>query len=193
VERLRFGRRARRRARWRRLTIGAWLVTMAGTSLGVPTGMGFLGGLGEAPIDSPGVQTSDTAASLLRFRSSVFSARPDRPERDRQEPERRRKRAKPAGMAEATPPSEPPSVTEIVYAAAAEHGVDPAYLLSVAECESGLDPGAGNGAGYYGLFQFDEETWAAYGYGSIYDPAAQADTAAALLAAGHSSRWPNCA
>jgi len=53
--------------------------------------------------------------------------------------------------------------------------------------------GAYNAAGYHGLFQFDEQTWAAYGYGDIYDPTAQSRTAARLIAAGESSRWPNCA
>ena len=85
------------------------------------------------------------------------------------------------------------SVTGIIYAAANEFGLDPSYLLSVASCESGLSPTAYNPAGYHGLFQFDQTTWAAYGYGSIYDPTAQARTAARLIAAVQSSRWPNCA
>ncbi len=84
-------------------------------------------------------------------------------------------------------------MTEIIYTAADEFGIDGGYLLSVAECESSLNPGAVSPAGYHGLFQFDEQTWAAYGYGSIYDPVAQARTAAELLAAGEASRWPNCA
>lgn len=83
--------------------------------------------------------------------------------------------------------------TGVIQEAAAEFGLDPGYLLSVASCESGLDPTAYNPAGYHGLFQFDQTTWAAYGYGSIYDPTAQARTAARLIAAGQSSRWPNCA
>lgn len=86
------------------------------------------------------------------------------------------------------------SVSGIIYSAANEFGLDPSYLLSVASCESGLNPTAYNPAGYHGLFQFDQTTWAAYGYGdSIYDPTAQARTAARLIAAGQSSRWPNCA
>jgi hypothetical protein len=85
------------------------------------------------------------------------------------------------------------SITGIIYAAAAEFGLDGAYLLSVAECESTLNPRAYNAAGYHGLFQFDQTTWSAYGYGSIYDPVAQSRTAARLIAAGQGSRWPNCA
>jgi hypothetical protein len=50
-----------------------------------------------------------------------------------------------------------------------------------------------NPAGYYGLFQFSTGTWAGNGYGSIYDPVAQARTAARMIAAGGASRWPNCA
>lgn len=85
------------------------------------------------------------------------------------------------------------SVTGIIAAAAAAHGVDGGYLVSIARCESGLDPRAVNSAGYYGLFQYDQQTWSAYGSGSIYDPAAQADATARLVAAGQTSRWPNCA
>lgn len=85
------------------------------------------------------------------------------------------------------------SITEIISAAASEFGIDPGYLISIAECESGLDPSAYNAAGYHGLFQYDDTTWGAYGYGSIWDPVAQARTTAELLAAGQSSRWPNCA
>ncbi|MGH2806877.1 MAG: transglycosylase family protein [Actinomycetota bacterium] len=85
------------------------------------------------------------------------------------------------------------SITGIIYAAAAEFGLDGGYLLAVATCESTLNPTAYNPAGYHGLFQFDQTTWSAYGYGSIYDPVAQSRTAARLLAAGQDSRWPNCA
>jgi soluble lytic murein transglycosylase-like protein len=85
------------------------------------------------------------------------------------------------------------SLAAIVYDAAAEFGLDGSYLLSVATCESGLNTQAYNAAGYHGLFQFDQATWSAYGYGSIYDATAQSRTAARLIAAGQSSRWPNCA
>jgi soluble lytic murein transglycosylase-like protein len=84
-------------------------------------------------------------------------------------------------------------VTSVILSAAAEAGISGSYLLSVAECESSLDTRAYNSGGYYGLFQFDQQTWSAYGYGSIYDPVAQSHTAARLIAAGQSSRWPNCA
>ncbi|MBA3431618.1 MAG: transglycosylase family protein [Actinobacteria bacterium] len=82
---------------------------------------------------------------------------------------------------------------EIIYEAAAAHGLSGPYLVSVAQCESGLNPNAVNAAGYHGLFQFDYTTWNAYGNGSIYDPAAQAQAAAALIAGGEAERWPNCA
>ena len=85
------------------------------------------------------------------------------------------------------------SVAEIIETAALEFGIEPGYLISIAECESGSDPSAYNSAGYHGLFQYDDSTWEAYGYGSIWDPVAQARTTAELIAAGQSSRWPNCA
>jgi hypothetical protein len=85
------------------------------------------------------------------------------------------------------------SIAGVVYSAAAGAGISGNYLLSVAQCESNLNPGAYGAGGYYGLFQFDQPTWSAYGYGSIYDPVAQANTAARLIAEGETSRWPNCA
>jgi hypothetical protein len=109
--------------------------------------------------------------------------------RARRRAERRRERAENAASPE---PEYGGSITETIYAAAAEFGVDGHYLLSVAACESDLDPGAVNEVGYYGLFQFDTQTWAAYGYGSIWDPVAQSRTAARLLAVGEADRWPNC-
>jgi soluble lytic murein transglycosylase-like protein len=135
-----------------------------------------------------GPESSESAASVLRFRRSVFRSRPDRGPIPAAGPEA-------VAVTESSPELAPPptSITGIVYAAAAEFGMSGDYLLSVASCESGLDPGAYNAAGYHGLFQFDQQTWAAYGYGSIYDSTAQARTAARLLAAGHSFRWPNCA
>ncbi len=125
-------------------------------------------------------ETSESAAAMLRFRRHTFETRPP------SSPTRPASEAAPATSVGG-------SITEIVYAAAAEFGLSGDYLLSVAGCESGLNPQAYNGAGYYGLFQFDQQTWSAYGYGSIYDPVAQSRIAARLLAAGHSSRWPNCA
>ncbi|MDQ3533382.1 MAG: transglycosylase family protein [Actinomycetota bacterium] len=139
-----------------------------------------------------GVEGSESVGGMMRFRRRVFDIRPA-PER----PEPEVAAVAPEDEAPAPEETEVPaptgSVTDIIYAAAAEHGLDGAYLVSVAECESGLDPGAVNSAGYYGLFQFDDQTWAAYGSGSIFDPAAQAQAAASLIADGQASRWPNCA
>jgi soluble lytic murein transglycosylase-like protein len=83
-------------------------------------------------------------------------------------------------------------VERAIYTAAKKFGVDRDYLRSLAWCESDLEVGAYSPAGYYGLFQFDKETWSDYGHGSIWDPVAQARTAARLLAAGERDRWPNC-
>jgi soluble lytic murein transglycosylase-like protein len=114
----------------------------------------------------------------MRFQSHIDAARPSH------------SRSNPA--LHATTP-ETGSISGVIDAAAREFGLSGSYLTSVATCESNLDPRAYNAGGYYGLFQFDAQTWGAYGYGSIYDPIAQARTAARLLAAGQSFRWPNCA
>jgi soluble lytic murein transglycosylase-like protein len=116
-----------------------------------------------------------------------------RAERRREQREEREERAEEAAAPAPEPAPEPGTVSGIIAAAAAEYGLDADYLTSVAWCESSLDPGAVSPAGYYGLFQFDQSTWAAYGYGSIYDPVAQSRTAARMIAGGLSEKWPNCA
>lgn len=154
-----------------------WLASVFGAAAGLP---GLDGGLLErlaargALLERAGtaVPVSRSAAAAVRFRREAFENRP---------------RPTPS------PSPSPATLGGILTAAAHEFGLDPAYLISVANCESTLNPNAVNPAGYYGLFQFDQGTWAAYGYGSIFDPVAQARTAARLLAAGQASRWPSCA
>jgi hypothetical protein len=178
MDRLYFGSRARRRARLRRMLFWASLLSSAAMLAGIPgTGgvLEFVDRLGSESIGrgGTGIQTTETMTSMRRFQSRMFATRPV------------------PSPTDAT--SSTDSIAEIIQDAAARHGVDGDYLVSVAECESGLDPDAYNASGYHGLFQFDESTWAAYGEGSIWDPAAQAETAARLFAQGQSSRWPVCA
>jgi soluble lytic murein transglycosylase-like protein len=177
VERLTFGRRARRRARARRLAVAISVAWLGLATLEVPTGLDLLRRVGTEPPDERAVETSETMGALMRFREAAFEAHPE----PRPRPARRRGDVAPEE-----------SIPDVIHAAAAEFGIDGSYLLAVAQCESHLDPTATSPAGYYGLFQFDQQTWSAYGYGSIYDPAAQARTAARLLAAGQTGRWPHC-
>ena len=190
TKRFDFSARARRashrRRLIRRLVLGLWIICVLGAAAGIP--------LASTPIDAAtrllsrvqparaGIETSESTIGMMRFRSASFRTRPT-------------PTPTPTETAEPEPVYVPPagSLSEIIYAAAAEFGLDGAYLVSVADCESGLNVQAYNPAGYHGLFQFDQSTWAAYGYGSIYDATAQARTAARLIAAGQSSRWPNCA
>ncbi len=178
MERLYFGARRRRIQRRRRIartialvgTLAALLFGIPGPGIGIELAANTLERTLVATDDH--VQTTESAASAMRFRAGVFESRP-------------------APSLSPTPTID--LVTATIYDAAEEFGLEGDYLLSVAECESGLNPTAYNSAGYHGLFQFDQTTWAAYGYGSIYDPVAQARSAARLLADGQSSRWPNCA
>ena len=190
MENLRFGttarRRARRRQRIRRLALLGWAVSTLGVLLGAPV-------------------TRATAVNVLEQISLRAEASPapaitvgggplpgdHRPPPDAARSAQRRKKALPGGGASTMGASR--SIETIITAAAERHGLDGDYLVSVAACESGLDPDAYNSAGYHGLFQYDESTWDAYGEGSIWDPAAQAETTAMLIADGQSSRWPNCA
>jgi soluble lytic murein transglycosylase-like protein len=185
MNKLHIGARSRRKEVRKRFLRRAAVVSLLAMALGIPgadAGLGLLRSLtgeGVLPLQvAGGIESSESAASSLRFMRRNFALRPS-PTPD------------PGSTPELSEPSG--SIPATIYAAAAASGLDGAYLLSVAQCESGLDPHAVNPAGYYGLFQFDERTWAAYGSGSIYDPVAQATTAAELIAAGGASRWPNCA
>ncbi|MDQ3645430.1 MAG: transglycosylase family protein [Actinomycetota bacterium] len=200
MERLRFGTTARRKALRQRVKFRLWVVSVIAMLLGVPGAQfGFdlvakLGaqesGSGSQVRLSRGIETTETTASLLRFRRGMVRARTEPTPLPEAPPATPIAAPTPTPAVAAAPAG---SVTEIIYSAAAEFGLSGSYLLSVASCESGLNPQAYNPAGYHGLFQFDQTTWAAYGYGSIFDPVAQSRTAAELLAAGHASRWPNCA
>jgi len=176
-------RKARLKRRLKRAALATWALTVIGALAGVPfIDSGFGMPLAQRLEPEGGIETTESATSMLRFRTTMFKTRPSpTPTPTPSETE-----------AEVAPPPAG-SIAGIIYAAAAEFGIDGGYLYSVASCESALNPSAVNGAGYYGLFQFDQSTWAVYGYGSIYDPTAQARTAARLLAAGQASRWPNCA
>ncbi len=184
MDRLYFGARARRRARVKRALLWLSLLSTAAMFAGLPGTGGFLEAVhrfGPEELSKPqtGIETTESVTSVRRFQSRMFDARPKpTPTPTIEETEEVRTGG---------------SIEEIIYAAAERHGLDGAYLVSIAECESGLDPNAYNAAGYHGLFQFDQTTWAEFGSGSITDPVAQAEAAASLIAAGQASRWPVCA
>jgi Transglycosylase-like domain len=212
MDRLHFGARSRRKARRRHLVIAAWLAGLIAMLCGVPGSDAALGWFGTAAH-------SDTlAASDLGFRhpapgtvrlgtrSEAHAPKPKPVARPKPKVKPGSRPVKPAPtptptLAPSPSPSPTPvpvtaapgSTTAVIYAAAAASGISGTYLLSIARCESDLNTGAHSSAGYYGLFQFDRGTWSEYGYGSIYDPQAQARTAARLIAAGQTGRWPNCA
>ena len=65
----------------------------------------------------------------------------------------------------------------------------------VANCESGGNPNAVNGAGYYGLFQFDLQTWRSVGGSGNPTQASAAEQlsrAKKLYAQRGASPWPVC-
>lgn len=200
LTRVHFGHSGAKKDRRKRTMARVGIVALLASLIGVPgvnLGLDLLGGGladGEDTLtqaDLRGVTTSEVAEGMMKMRGGLFQSRPTPTPTPTEEPE-----PQPAPESEPAPvpPAAPAgSITEILYAAAAEFGIEPGYLVSVATCESNLNPGAVNPAGYHGLFQFDSQTWAAYGYGSIYDPVAQARTAARMLSSGMASRWPNCA
>lgn len=205
MDRLHFSARARRRQKQRRIITYVWIFSMIGMIAGIPgTSLSLhvverLFGEKVAAQSAGTVNTSQTATGIMRFQRGLFNKRPT-PSPSASLIATTGSSASPTGPT-VTPAStgastEAPaegSIEQVIYSAAEEFGLSGSYLVGVANCESHLNPRAYNSAGYYGLFQFDNTTWSAYGYGSVYDPVAQARTAARLIAAGQSSRWPNCA
>jgi hypothetical protein len=85
------------------------------------------------------------------------------------------------------------AVVAIINAAAARWGVSASWMVSIARCESGLNPRSYNPRGpYYGLFQFLMSTFVHNGGTNIWDPADQANVAAKMLAHGQAYQW-SCA
>jgi uncharacterized protein YabE (DUF348 family) len=94
------------------------------------------------------------------------------------------------------PPPAPAQIEQIIRDAAAKYGADATQLLRVAYCESRYDPNAYNSVlGASGLFQIIPGTWAAnspragYGGASVFDPVANASTAAWMFAHGQAGQW----
>lgn len=185
--------------RGRRLAVPI-VATALAAALGLPGatfGLGLLSGQAtESPkftAISAGVETSDSAADMMRMRRKVFDIRPSPSPTPEPPPPPPPSPTPEAAVAVAPPPvTATGSVVDIIRAAAARHGVDGDWMVRIAQCESGLNPSAVNPAGYYGLFQFSKSTWGAYGSGDIFDPAAQSEATAKMLAAGGAGHWPHC-
>lgn len=86
------------------------------------------------------------------------------------------------------------SVTDAISQAAARWGVDYGWLLRVAQCESGLNPGAQNPSGASGLFQFMPGTYWLYASQigetrSYWDAYGSANVAAYMFSRGLAYQW----
>jgi hypothetical protein len=80
------------------------------------------------------------------------------------------------------------------HARAARSTASPA-LQAIAACESGGNPTADTGNGFYGKYQFTPSTWQAVGGSGNPAAASEAEQdrrAAALLAQAGSGQWPVC-
>jgi hypothetical protein len=80
-------------------------------------------------------------------------------------------------------------------AAASTAGAPSATLQAIAACESGGNPAANTGNGFYGKYQFTQSTWASVG--GTGNPAAASEAeqdarAAQLYAQQGSAPWPVC-
>jgi len=91
------------------------------------------------------------------------------------------------------------SIEQIIYAAAAEFGVDGNLMLRIARCESNLTPSAVNSSsGALGLFQHMPQYWGGrasalgYGYDAWSDPTANSRVSAVLMRDGGPGHWRAC-
>lgn len=96
-------------------------------------------------------------------------------------------------------------IQSIILQAASKYGIDPNFMLRIAQCESTMgknlrnpQPVIVNGVNYghaEGVFQFIPSTWArmssqaGYGGRSVYDIEANINTAAWAFSTGHRSEW----
>ena len=94
------------------------------------------------------------------------------------------------------PPTPAGDMEGIIRTAAAKWGADETQLLRVAYCESRYNPNAYNASsGASGLFQFLATTWApnsvraGYAGASVFDPVANANTAAYMFSIGQARQW----
>lgn len=167
----------------------------------LPLGMALTVGLAAAPASRPGAPVTGLASSLLRFHvlpltpgwspTEVSVAPPALATLPAAPP---LSRLVPAATPQIPSTTYPPgSVEAIITAAADAHGVAPSWMISTAECKSGLRPTAYNPSGpYYGLFQFLMSTFKAHGGTNIWDPTQQSEIAASMFASGDFVAWPVC-
>ncbi len=80
-------------------------------------------------------------------------------------------------------------------AAGGTNSTAPPHLEAIAACESGGDPSANTGNGFYGKYQFSQSTWEAVGGTGNAAAASEAEQdarAAQLYAQQGASPWPVC-
>ncbi|HET6964668.1 MAG TPA: transglycosylase family protein [Acidimicrobiales bacterium] len=101
----------------------------------------------------------------------------------------------PATAPPATVPAPPPPAT-VAPAPAAPTQPSGGVWLQLRTCESGNDYQANTGNGYYGAYQFSQQTWTDLGYPGRPDlepPAMQDQAAQQLQAQSGWGQWPACA
>jgi Transglycosylase-like domain len=132
---------------------------------------------------------------MLRVRSAMFvSAAVPTPKRVATAP-RRVRVARPGFVVPSGLSVSQAQVVADITAAAEHWGVNVAWMLRTANCESHFHWNSVNPAGpYIGVFQFLMSTFIANGgtAATIWDPAAQANVAAKMFAHGQSREW-SCA
>lgn len=91
----------------------------------------------------------------------------------------------------ATPPAQAPAGVQTAGAHAPAGGV----LDRIAQCESGGNPSTNTGNGFYGKYQFDQQTWQSVGGSGLPSNASEGEQdrrAADLLAQRGTAPWPVC-
>ena len=106
--------------------------------------------------------------------------------------------APPTTAAPTTTTTAPPATTTTpppTTAPAASNGASAGDFAALRECESGDNYSENSGNGYYGAYQFSEETWQGLGYSGLPSDAAppvQDQAAEQLQARSGWGQWPAC-
>lgn len=160
--------------------------------LATPVALAFAADGSETTEDNEQVSYPALMDSeLLAEARSQFKKAAERAERKEEARERRRE-ATQTQVAVAEPA---PAAPEQPEPAAEGGGGAGGNLASIRECESGGDYSTNTGNGFYGAYQFTQETWQSVGGSgspASASPAEQDAAAQRLIEQSGTSPWPNC-
>jgi hypothetical protein len=156
--------------------------------LATPVALAFAADGSETTEDEQVNYPALMDSELLAEARSQFKKAAERAERK----EDRRREARQATQVAATEPAPAPEQSQPTTEGGGGAGGN---LASIRECESGGDYSTNTGNGFYGAYQFTQETWESVGGSgspASASPAEQDAAAQRLIEQSGTSPWPNC-